>query len=65
MKQLSLIERGAAEKTKVPLPLEGTLREQLVGLLAAAFVAVHQGKGESSDDRASVSSQDHARTPGP
>ena len=60
MKQLSLVEWEPAEKIQVPIPLEGVLREQLVALLAAAFVAVHQGKGESRDERASVPSQDHA-----
>ena len=43
MKQLSLVEWEPAEKIQVPIPQEGALREQLVALLAAAFVAVCQG----------------------
>ncbi|MFQ5923722.1 MAG: hypothetical protein ACE5M4_12850 [Anaerolineales bacterium] len=60
MKQM-LLELGGDE---LPIPLEAKLREELVHLMAAVIVAVHEWEGESSDEGDSFKSEDHARAPG-
>ncbi len=46
-----------------PIPLEARLREELVYLMAAAIVAVHEWEREASDGE-SLESEDHAVAPG-
>ena len=46
MKQM-LLELGQDEQ---PIPLEARLREELVYLMAAAIVAVHEWEEEASDE---------------
>ena len=60
MKQM-LLELGGDE---LPIPLESKLREELVQLMAAAIVAVHEWEGDPSDDGESFESEDHAVAPG-
>ncbi len=47
-----------------PIPLEARLREDLVYLMAAGIVAVHEWEGEASDDGESFESEDHGVAPG-
>lgn len=60
MKQM-LLELGLDE---LSIPLEARLREELVHLMAAAIVAVHEWEGEQSDEGESFESEDNAVTPG-
>jgi hypothetical protein len=59
MKQM-LLELGGNE---LPIPLEAKLREELVELMAAAIVAVHEWEGEPSDEGEPFESEDHAVAP--
>ena len=47
-----------------PIPLEARLREELVYLMAAAIVAVHEWEREASDDGEYLESEDHGVAPG-
>ncbi len=60
MKQM-LLELGQDEQR---IPLEARPRVELVYLMAAAIVAVHEWEGEASDDGESFESEDHGVAPG-
>jgi len=47
-----------------PIPLEARLRDELVYLMAAAIVAVHEWEGEANDDGESFESENHGVAPG-
>jgi hypothetical protein len=46
------------------VPVDATVRADLVDLMARILVAVFQAKGDRGDDRASLQSQDQAGTSG-
>jgi len=55
-----LMIRGESEI----VPVDATVRADVVDLMARILVAVFQAKGERVDDRASLQSQDQAGTSG-
>ena len=62
MLQLLLLSLTRTEEELVPV--EVTVRAELVGLMARMLVTVFQTEGRRIDERASLHSQDQAGTPG-
>jgi hypothetical protein len=62
MQQLPLLNLTRTEEELVPLDL--TVRAALVGLMAHILVTVFQTEVRRADERASIQSQDQARTSG-
>jgi hypothetical protein len=60
--QLLLLSLTRTEEELVPV--EVTVRAELVGLMARILVTVFQTEGRGIDERASLQSQDQAGTPG-
>ena len=61
VEQLELLGLMVREES-VPVPIDVTVRADLVDLMARILVAVFQAKGGRVDDRASLQSQDQAGT---
>ena len=60
--QLLLLSLVRAEEELVPVDV--TVRAELVGLMARILVTVFQMEVRRTDERASIQSQDQAGTPG-
>ena len=60
--QLLLLSLTRTEEELVPV--EVTVRTELVGLMARILVTVFQTEVRRTDERASIQSQDQAGTPG-
>jgi hypothetical protein len=63
VKQLELSGLVIREESGI-VPIEVTVRADLVDLMARILVAVFEAKGERVDDRASLQSQDQAGASG-
>ena len=62
MLQLLLLSLTRTEEELVPV--EVTVKTELVGLMARILVTVFQTEVRRTDERASIQSQDQAGTPG-
>ena len=62
MLQLQLLSLARTEEELVPV--DETVRAELVGLMARILVTVFQTEVRRTDERASLQSQDQAGTPG-
>ena len=63
VKQLELSGLVIREKSGI-VPVDATVRADLVDLMARILVAVFEARGERVDDRASLQSQDQAGASG-
>jgi hypothetical protein len=63
VEQLELSGLKIREESGI-VPVNATVRADLVGLMARILVAVFQAKGDRIDDRASLQSQDQAGASG-
>ena len=63
MEQLELLGLMVREES-VPVPVDATVRADLVDLMARTLVVVFQAKGGRVNDRASLQSQDQAGASG-
>ena len=60
VRQLQLLSLVRTEEE--PVPVDKTVRGELVGLMARILVAVFQTEVRRTDERASIQSQDQAGT---
>jgi hypothetical protein len=63
VEQLELLGLMVREESR-PVPVDATVRADLVDLMARTLVVVFQAKGGRVDDRASLQSQDQAGASG-
>ena len=63
MEQLELLGLMVREESGI-VPVDVTVRADLVDLMARILVAVFEARGERVDDRASLQSQDQAGASG-